>query len=264
MIDLILEIFTYQATNVNQAVIPLMPALMLVGGAAQALSAVDWTGKRKKEKKDAKDAYDKQLATYKGLDTSNAYANVKNRYAGMENQFAGMDNAMSDLQVNTQQAEFMGDQFQQSQANIMQNMQGAAGGSGVASLAQAMANSSAKFARQSAASIGMQEAKNNMMATQNQAKINMLTAQEGSKNQLYNAKGAQEVDMAQAKGQLMSMQMEQSKQGTILGMNANRLGAANQAQSQAQQQMMSGIGSMVQGGVGVYQDYQKNGPYKDR
>ena len=257
MIDLILEIFTYQA-DANYAGVPIA-AMMAIGGATQILSAIDFGGKRRKERENARAAYDKQLSVYKGLDTSNPYANMKNRYSGMENQFAGMDNAMSDLQVNTQQAEFMGDQFQQSQANIMQNMQGAAGGSGVASLAQAMANSSAKFARQSAASIGMQEAKNNMMATQNQAKINMLTAQEGSKNQLYNAKGAQE-----AKGQLMSMQMEQSKQGTILGMNANRLGAANQAQSQAQQQMMSGIGSMVQGGVGVYQDYQKNGPYKDR
>mgnify|MGYP003647400483 CR=1 FL=1 len=251
MIDLILDIFTYQAPNVNQAFIP---ALMAVGGAVQALSAIDWTGKRAEEMRNSKAAYQKQLNVYKGLDTSNAYANVKNRYAGMESKFAGMDNAMSDLQVNTQQAEFMGDQFQQSQANIMSNMQGAAGGSGVASLAQAMANSSAKFARQSSASIGAQEAKNNMMATQNQAKINMMTAQEQSKNQMMMAKGAQDVDMAQAKGQLMSMQMEQSKQGTILGMDANRVAAANQAQMMAQQQIIGGIGNIASAGIMKYNE----------
>ena len=241
MIDLILEIFTYQA-NANHSS---MALLMGLGGAAQALSAVDWNGKRAEEMKNSKANYQKQLTVYKGLDTSNPYANMKNRYSGMENQFAGMDNAMGDLQVNTQQAEFMGDQFQQSQANIMQNMQGAAGGSGVASMAQAMANSSAKFARQSAASIGAQEAKNNMMATQNQAKINMLTAQEESKNQIYEAKGATDVDMIKGKGELQSMQMEQSKQGTILGMDANRVAAANQAQMMAQQQIVGGLGSIA-------------------
>ncbi len=249
MIDLILDIFTYQAPNVNQAI---LPAVMAIGGAAQILTAIDWTGKRAKEMQESKDAYQKQLNVYKGLDTSNAYANVKNRYAGMESKFAGMDNAMSDLQVNTQQAEFMGDQFQQSQANIMANMQGAAGGSGVASLAQAMANSSAKFARQSSASIGQQEAKNNMMAVQNQAKINMMTASEQSKNQMMMAKGAQDVDMAKAKGELMSKQMEQSKQGTILGMDANRVAAANQQQMMAQQQIIGGLGNIATAGIMKY------------
>ena len=245
MIDLILEFFTYQA-DANYAALPLA-AMMAIGGATQILSAIDFGGKRRKERENARAAYDKQLSVYKGLDTSNPYANMKNRYSGMENQFAGMDNAMADMQVNTQQAEFMGDQFQQSQANIMQSMQGAAGGSGVASLAQAMANSSAKFARQSAASIGAQEAKNNMLAQQNQAKINMLTAQEDSKNQLMKAKGATMVDQSIAKGELMSMQMEQSKQGTILGMDANRVAAANQQQMMAQQQMIGGIGNLASG-----------------
>jgi hypothetical protein len=112
-----------------------------------------------------------------------------------------------------------------------------------------MANASAKFARQSSASIGAQEAKNNMMAMQNQAKINMLIAQEDSKNQLMQAKGASMVDQSIAKGELASMQMEQSKQGTILGMNANRVAAANQQQMMAQQQIIGGIGNIVSAGL---------------
>jgi hypothetical protein len=220
--------------------------MALVGGAVQTLGSIDWGGKRRAEMEAAKAAYEKQKNVYRNLDTSNPYANMKNRYAGMESKFAGMDNAMNDLQVNTQQAEFMGDQFQQSQANIMQNMQGAAGGSGIASMAQAMANASSKFARQASASIGQQEAKNNMMAMQNQAKIDMMTAQEQSKNQMMMAKGAQDVDIMKAKGETLSMQMEQSKQGTLLGMDANRLGAARQAQMQASQQLAGGVGTMLQ------------------
>tara|TARA_R100001015_G_C4630646_1_gene192458 strand:+ start:2413 stop:3120 length:708 start_codon:yes stop_codon:yes gene_type:complete len=229
-----------------------LPALAVAGivaGGVQALSAVDWTGARRKELQDAKEAHKKQMDIYRGLDTSNPYANMKNRFAGMESQFAGMDNAMADLEVNTQQAEFQADQFQQSQANIMQNMQGAAGGSGVASMAQAMANASAKFARQSSASIGQQEAKNNLMAAQNQAKIDMMTSQEMARNEMLEAKGAQAVDMAIAKGETMSMQMEQSKQGTILGMEANRLGAAQRDKMMAQQQIIGGIGNMVTAGL---------------
>ena len=223
--------------------------LGMVGGAAQAISAIDFTGARRKELQDARAAHEKQMNIYRGLDTSNPYANVKNRYAGMESQFAGMDNAMADLEVNTQQAEFQADQFQQSQANIMSNMQAAAGGSGVASMAQAMANASAKFARQSSASIGQQEAKNNMMAAQNQAKIDMMTSQEMARNEMLEAKGAQTADMARAKGEAMSMQMEQSKQGTILGMEANRLGAAQRAKMMAQQQMIGGIGNILTAGL---------------
>ena len=222
----------------------------IIGGAAQSLMAIDWGGKRRKELDAAKDAYDKQKNIYRNLDTSNPYANLKNRFAGMESQFAGMDNSMTDLEVNTQQAEFQADQFQQSQANIMANMQGAAGGSGIASMAQAMANTSAKFARQSAASIGQQESANNLASAQNQAKIDMMTAQEKGSIQQMKAKGASAVDMAKAQGEALSMQMEQSKQGTLLGMDANRLGAAQQAQSQAMGQIAGGIGTAVGGMLG--------------
>ena len=62
------------------------------------------------------------------------------------------------------------------------------------------------------------------------------------------AKGAQDVDVMKAKGDALSMQMEQSKQGTLLGMDANRLGAARQAQMQASQQIAGGVGTMLTAG----------------
>jgi len=63
---------------------------------------------------------EKQKEEYKNLE-------FKNQYAGMENQFANMENVFEDLTVNQQQAEFEKQTFQQSQANIMQGLQGAAG-----------------------------------------------------------------------------------------------------------------------------------------
>ena len=203
-------------------------------GVAKAISGGKQKKAAKAAEKKAKAEMEKQKAKFAAMDTSNPYAN--------------MENTMEDLTVNQGEAEFMKQQQQESQANIMQNMQGAAGGSGIASMAQAMANASSKFARQSSASIGQQEAQNNMMAMQNQSKIDMMTAQEKSKNQMMIAKGAQDVDVMKAKGDALSMQMEQSKQGTLLGMDANRLGAARQAQMQASQQIAGGVGTMLQAG----------------
>ena len=57
-----------------------------------------------------------------------------------KNPFADMSNFYEDLTVNQQQAQFQVKQGQQQRANIMQAFKGAAGASGVASLAQAMAN----------------------------------------------------------------------------------------------------------------------------
>ena len=62
---------------------------------------------------------------YKNIDTSNPYLN--------------MENVMEDLTVNQKQAQFESQQFQQSQANILASLKGAAGGGGVAALAQQLA-----------------------------------------------------------------------------------------------------------------------------
>ena len=93
---------------------------------------------------------------------------MKQRFEAMDtsNPYANLQNTMEDLTVNTQQADFMAQQAQQNQANIMQNMAGAAGGSGIAALAQAMANQGTQQAQAASASIGQQEAANQMAAAQ--------------------------------------------------------------------------------------------------
>ena len=96
----------------------------------------------------AKQALDKSRDQFASMDTSNPYLN--------------MENTMEDLTVNKQQAQFQQQQQMASQSNIMQGLRGAAGGSGIAALAQSMAQQGSMDAQRSSASIGQQEASNQM------------------------------------------------------------------------------------------------------
>ena len=117
-----------------------------VGGLMGVAGGIIGSGKRKKEQRAAQREMERNKARYTNLDTSNLAANL--------------DNAYEDLTVNTQAADFAREQAQQSQANIMGNMAGAAGGSGIAAMAQALAGSANQQAQQSAVSIGQQESAN--------------------------------------------------------------------------------------------------------
>ena len=98
----------------------------VVGGGIKIWQAQQGKKARKEEQRLANQELADRKAAYEDMDTSNPYADLENVY--------------EDLTVNTQQAEMMNQQTQQQQANIMQGMNQAAGGSGVAGMAQAMAN----------------------------------------------------------------------------------------------------------------------------
>ena len=134
---------------------------------------------------------------------------------------------MEDLTVNTQQADFMAQQQQQGMANTMGALQGAAGGSGIAALAQAMANQQNTNLQQASASIGQQEARNQMAAAQQGAQIQQL----------------------QAQGEADVQAREQARTETLLGMSQSRLAAANQARQQATEQLIGGVGQMATAGI---------------
>jgi|TARA_R110000824_G_scaffold96899_2_gene231709 hypothetical protein len=228
MLELI-EIFFFGSNDpgANQAFIG---TAMAIGGLAQMAMGYDWGGKRKKALAKSRAIYEKQKDVFRNLDTSNVYADIENKYEGMENAF-------EDIRVNTQQAQFEKQMFQQSQANTLRSLKGAAGGSGVAGLAQAMSNQAMTQAQRASASIGQQEAKNKMLAAQQSAKIDQLERA-----------GADKTQQLIAKGELTSMQMEQSKQSTLLGMDAQSVTGAQQAVQAGNQMMASGIGSVI-GGV---------------
>ena len=149
----------------------------------------------------------------------------KARYAQyqFQNPFEGMENPFEDLKVSTEAADFQLQQAAQQRANIMAGLRGAAGTSGIAGLAQALANQGVIQARQVSADIARQEAA----------------------GQLAMAKGAMAVDRLERQGQAAVQQAESAREATILGMEYGALTGANQAQQQASQnQMYQGIAGM--------------------
>ena len=199
-----------------------------IGGLIQGLVG---RGKRRNAQKDAQTEYDKMLTEYKNLDTSNLYADVENKYMDMENTY-------EDLTVNQQQAEFERQTFQQQQANIMQGLSGAAGGSGIAALAQAMANQGQLQAQRASASIGLQE-----------SKIGMLQAQEASKIQQLERAGEAQAEAQRLAGAETARSLQYQLTGTELGMAQQGLAGANQAVAAGDAALYGGIGSLV--GVGA-------------
>ena len=195
-----------------------------LSGAITAAGAYDWGGKRKKEIAGAQGEYDEMREKYMGLDTSNLYGDVSNPYANMEN-------TMEDLTVNQQQAQFESQQGQQQRANIMDRMGGAAGSSGVAGLAQAMANQGQIATQRASASIGQQESANQKAAAQQAGQLQTMERQ-----------GDWKSDMTRRAGAEQSRTLEKDKTSTLYAMSANRLGTAKTAHQQAQDQMWTGVG----------------------
>jgi len=92
----------------------------------------------------------------------------------LENKYEGMENRFEDMTVDMRAAEFQTQQGQQQRANIMQGLRGAAGSSGVAGLAQTLANQGQLQSQQIAAGIGQQERQNKMLSAQEGSRIDQL------------------------------------------------------------------------------------------
>ena len=195
-----------------------------VGGILQGLFG---RRKRRAAQRRAKKEYQKQRKAYQALDTSNLAA-------GFQNQFANMENAMEDLTINQQQAQFETQQGAQSRANIMQSMRGAAGGSGIAGLAQVMANQSQLATQRAAASIGQQESVNQRLAAQNAARIQSLERQ-----------GEYQADLQKLQGAGIARGLEWQKQETQLGFAMQEKAAADKAIQDANAALYGGIGSLA-------------------
>ena len=171
----------------------------------------------------------------------NTYAGLTNQFAGLENKYEGMENRFEDMTVDMRAADFQAEQGQQQRANIMQGLKGAAGSSGVAGLAQAMANQGQMQSQQIAAGIGQQERQNQMLAAQEGSRIDMTQRSAGMQLQSQQAAGAQQLQGQQAAGAMQAQQMQMSgaaaQQAMVLGgaANAQQLGVS-QANIQAQGQ----------------------------
>jgi len=208
-----------------------------IGGIAKLGMSLAGRSARIDEQKKAKKQMQERMSDYENLDTSNLNADVTNQYANIQTNF---ENVYEDLTVNQQQAQFQAQQGAQTRANIMQGMQGAAGGSGIASLAQAMANQGQLQTQQISASIGQQESRNQALQARGASQKQELERQA----ELQMAKGEQYAESMRLKGAEAARGLEYSKTGTLLGMSQQRVAAANQARAQAMAQQMSAIGDI--------------------
>tara|TARA_R110000787_G_scaffold267651_1_gene374007 strand:+ start:3295 stop:4203 length:909 start_codon:yes stop_codon:yes gene_type:complete len=156
----------------------------------------------------------------------------KNPYADMKNQFAGMENFYEDMQVDMRAANFQKEQGQQQRANIMQTLKGSAGSSGVAGLAQAMANQGQLQTQQIAAGISQQERQNNLMSRQGAMTLQQMERQ-----------GAGQADMTQRGGDAMVQSAEMGRQSTLLGIEYGGMAGANAGVQSAYANQMAGFGA---------------------
>tara|TARA_R100001015_G_C4626908_1_gene186144 strand:- start:331 stop:2136 length:1806 start_codon:yes stop_codon:yes gene_type:complete len=174
-------------------------------GVAQAIGG----SKRKKaaeaEAKIAKAEIEQRKNQFEQLDTSNPFAN--------------MENKMEDLAVNQQEAEFIKAQQQQNQANILNQMKGSAGSSGIAALAQTLANQGSIDSQKAAISIGQQEQANQQLERQ----------------------AASQIQSQERQGEIMSRDMERNKVSNLMAMASADLEAANMKEQAANDQMWGGI-----------------------
>ena len=196
----------------------------IISGIGNIASGLIGRGDRRDAQIAAQNEYTTMLSKYRNLDTRNLYANVQNQYEGLENTF-------EDLTVNQQQAQFEAQQGQQQRANIMQNLRGAAGSSGIAGLAQALANQGQLQTQRISASIGAQEAQNQKLAAQ----------------------GAHQADLAERKGEQLRQQFEMDKQATLLGVQMGTtagVNAAAQAAALNQQQVTAAGNTAIAGAMG--------------
>mgnify|MGYP003123908462 FL=1 len=190
--------------NVNYSIAP-----MAIMGALKLGSTFIGRGARREEQRLADAEFTAAKRRTENLDTSNVYA--------------GLQNTMEDLTVNTQAADFAAQQQQQGLANTMGALSGAAGGSGIAALAQAMAGQQSQNLQQASSSIAQQEQRNQMAAAQQGMQIQQLKGQ----------------------GELYSQRATAQKEEGLMGAAMGRKQAADAATAAATQAQIGAVTSMV-------------------
>tara|TARA_R110000796_G_scaffold7314_3_gene25109 strand:- start:4134 stop:5354 length:1221 start_codon:yes stop_codon:yes gene_type:complete len=214
--------------------------------------------KEEKVKQQAK--LDDQRASFEAFEFKNPFADAKNEFAGLETNFdnlgaeayKGMENRFEDMTVDMRAADFQTQQGQQQRANILQSLKGSAGTSGVAGLAQSMANQGQLQTQQIAAGIGQQERQNSMLSAQEGSRIDQMQRQatlQGGEVARQMGMGRENL-IAQGQGgaDRMIMQGEAAVQGaefgresTLLASEYGLLAGANNALQGAEGNVMSSL-----------------------
>ena len=198
-------------------------------GATQIIGGIQERARLRREMARTKKQFRKNRDTLRNLSFDNPYADIQTNF----------ENPYEDLTVNQQQAQFQAEQAAQSRANILSNLQSAAGPSGIAGLAQTLANQETQQQAAISADIGAQEAANQRLAAQGAVGVQAMEAQ---------------AEQQVAQGEDLRKQRERQRTMNIMSLRAGRdEGLANlrQQRAQATQNVVAGIGGVVAGGFGM-------------
>ena len=201
--------------------------LGVIKGASSIIGGVQERKRLRNENKRAQRQYEGFRDDIKSLEITNPYADLPTTF----------ENTFEDLTVNQQQAQFQAQQGAQARANLLSNLQGAAGASGIAGLAQALANQQQLQGQQISASIGQQEAANQRLRAQGAAGVQAME---------------QQARQTVLRGEGLRQENENQRQIDLMNLKAGRqqakrdFRASMQAQNQA---IMGGVGDILGAGL---------------
>jgi len=218
-----------------------------IPGIITAVGSLFGRKKRIREQRKARQEMKAAREAYLNMQFTNPLEGMQDPYAGVENPYA--ENLYEDLTVNRQAADYLKQQQQQSQADIMQQMKGAAGTSGIAALAQKMADVGTKQARQASAQIAQQEQQNQLARLKGEQQ-----KREGTyAHELRLRKSGFDVDKAKRLAEYQAVTLpQQQRTKDLYGLGISRAAAADQARAAARSQFISGLGQVAGGVAGHY------------
>ena len=201
--------------------------LGVVKGATSIIGGIQEKRRLKDENQIAQKNYEQNVKDVKNLTITNPYKDLNTSF----------ENTFEDMTVNQQQAQFQAQQGAQARANMLQNLQGAAGSSGIAGLAQSLANQQQQQTAQISANIGQQEAQNQIYSAQGAASVQRQESQ--AKRQV-------------AYGERLRQTSENKRQTDLMDLRSGRQQARADfrgAMQGANQQMLGGIGEIAGAGL---------------
>tara|TARA_R100000353_G_scaffold68508_1_gene53087 strand:- start:596 stop:1414 length:819 start_codon:yes stop_codon:yes gene_type:complete len=234
-----------------------MVLLTAAPGIIKGIGSLFGRSERMSEQRRANKMYDDAKKAFEDIKFTNPYENLTNPYTGLKNPYAGLqnpyaENIYEDLGVNTQAADYLREQQQQSQANILQQFRGVAGGAGAAGLAQALANLSDKQAREASAKIAEQEAENKKLRLKGeqqrrvgQFELDKLRREGGFDIEKLQRSTDFAIDQAQIQGELFRQQQEMSRLEALYGLGIDRKMAADQARADSRSQGYEALGDII-------------------
>ena len=204
--------------------------LGIAKGVSSIIGGISERKRLKRENERAKKQYQKNRADLKAIDITNPYQNLQTKF----------ENPFEDLTINQQQADFEAQQAAQSRANILGTLRQTAGGSGIAGLAQAVANQATTDTARASASIGRQEAVNQRLSAQGAQRAQFAGAE--AERVVARGEAAREASEAERQRQLIDLRVGRNMQARDF--RAQR--------AQAMTDIVGGIGQIAAAGFTGY------------